>query len=954
MEHEYNPESWDQSQEENFDHDPNLDLTDLAPEESEGSEEVSPVDSSTDVFGAGADSSGGQPEQVPFAPKHTEELTQDNEVSGVADNTMKDEAENVTEPDDDNMLSAINPEMLKDGVVHEDAEHSALGNQMIDFISDIENRLQQFKTASETQDKITSAIEQEEIMIADQRAELDARQSDLNVQEELLAEEREAIDSDIAKTDTLKSELDQQQNEMKQQRTDLQQAKGDLEKRSEALNQRWEEIEKAATLIEQDEDDLKGRMNACEDKEDGLKSQATHLEEETQQVASKFAEIEERETRVNGKAEEVASHGEGLARELAELERRSNELDTQNEEISKTRDELQELSESQEQKRLALDERTQQIATAAEKVAQEQDHLDAERELITAERNEIEQERKSITEISAALQLKKDKLDQLRDEAADACKIREELLEERQLLQSQQMDVEKERASITNLSAELQQKKEKLDTLQGEADEVIKQQTQLQGDQQRLDEQHEKISHEQETINDLSEAMAQKNDKLDQLQKEADQAEVHRLEVWGDRAHQYTEMKATCETLQSEIDKREQEIEQLKAAAEESAKTAKAEEYEGNSVVEELEKEIDHRDEAIEKLTSHFRELQGEYENAQSHIEDLKTAQAANDTAHATVLQKIEQSTSDQSDISLALAARRRERLRKQRNLLRQKAGELSQARSHIDQHSTSSGTLNEQHRLLRDVKLSLMQAEKVMVRKWARANAISQLFWCTLLTVLLAGASYFGVMEFWPAQFIANATVSAKSKPGFPMTETQLATWQAVHEQAAFGDAVLKAASERFRQRGFKELASTASLGSFLKDRLALQSTQDGSLNLSLISIGELDTVRILETYSIAYVSVMNANRGKRSDGGATSLSDPATIEPTAVKDDRLEYAGMVFGGSMFLVFGFGTILFAKLKRVQKVLDKDGDLFAPIADDARWAEMQQNASSTSREHIIG
>ncbi|MFG0328899.1 MAG: hypothetical protein ACF8PN_03270 [Phycisphaerales bacterium] len=452
----------------------------------------------------------------------------------------------------------------------------------------------------------------------------------------------------------------------------------------------------------------------------------------------------------------------------------------------------------------------------------------------------------------------------------------------------------------------------------------------------------EQLNQAKQKLLQFAEALDTQKEQIEQAAATAAAMEerdhrIHELEGELSALHERAAAAQTAAMAaeSNELESRDQRIRELEEQLESISRDANTAAAEPAVDPEEITK----RDQAIEKLSGHIRRLQTELE--QARCESASSAAASHDESR------------DDAAGGPCLE-RRRARLLAYKSILRARSDRMEQARESLLKKAERLREADQDRRTILQARDSLERAERRMIRKWARSRVVTQMFWLTALVLMLGSASYFGVMQFWPATYAASATVQAKPKPGFPLTDEQATAWQAAHEQMIMSDSLVSAVATRLRQRGYEDLADAGTLKSHLASNLSFAAPEPGTINFHLRGLGQADTQRILETYTVAFVSASNAERGRRTDGAGSKLTVPATADAVPVNDDRLEYAGFVFAGSLGFTFFLGTIGYARLRRVKSALDAEGDIFEPLTDEARWQEVTNGALNAGEHDLEG
>ncbi len=633
------------------------------------------------------------------------------------------------------------------------------------------------------------------------------------------------------------------------------------------------------------------------------------IECEQQRLGTHECELEEREQVLN---ERSAS----LDHRHAELEEAKKSLDEGERHLKEWEDRLKEQQQSirsewdnfkgerealhEDQRRLEEERREATEARSQfekEVVAFEElkEQLEREREELDTARQQIEDDR---AEISRDRQSLEEQLGQLIEEENRIGEMKREAEARKQECDRAQHDLDGRETGITQLEEQLQEQRSEIDRIKSEQEELA----------EELRKKEEEISSQRAAIQVAKDALARKKIAL---QSEREDFETERRAFEG---------KCNNENAESTDDNESRDVEAQEAQL---------------ARISELEEEVSKREDAIRTLSQHYRILQTELDeqrnsNADSPVDNVSTGK------------------------ELSFLALRKKRLRKERQLLRKRFHNLASSDGPMPGQIEAVRELAQQRALLAEVRNELNDAEKRMVQQWAHAGAVTRMFLIVVSVLLLAGASYFSVMQFVPAQYVAKAVVSAQAaRAGFPITAEQLHTWQAVNEKFATSDRVLKSTADRLSQRGYENLGSVDALQEYLDKSLSISSTADGMIEFSLIGKGQVDTRRLLETYSIAFVSASNSGSVKRTDGAKTKLTTPATVDPTPLKDNRLQVAGMAFGGSMLFLIPLGLLIYNRLRKVERVFDTTGDLFVSLADDQQWDSIRRSADGIVEEHVI-
>lgn len=694
----------------------------------------------------------------------------------------------------------------------------------------------------------------------------------------------------------------------------MHQKKADLEKRLAELDTREQDLTSAAAAIKQRADELdkqeKHVESLCElaDSERRDIDQARQsIEEDRRALAQERETLSQQQAAVGQQREQLACEQAAFQTQMASLEKDRAQLQQQLDELQAHR---------------AACENEHRSAMAA--VDKRMDEIQRERdERSTALEGQLDEARKQVAALKEHLEAQRAETGKI--EKSHAAEVEHAALRTDSL--QADLDAAQQRAgefesALDKVRAELQTRHDQLEVTKSKLLELGK----------ALDGQSEQIQAGTEALA----ALESRDQRIAELES---QLAAGGVGGGGGAGIDPGELAARDERIAA----LEQEINSLEAQVQ-AATHAASSSNEGTN------EELANRDQAIEELSHHIRSLQGALKEAQS-----ETAKRVAEVDRLTEsLEEIQTRPNGEpvsgTPISDEVAALRRRRLQRMRKAIRDRSRRLNKARDVVKQQAHQMRESEEDKRTLLDVRRNLEQAEQRMIRRWARSSTVTNLFFIVLTLAILGGTSYFGVMTFWPTAYTARATIQAKGKPGFPLTDTQTNLWQTVHDEMLFSDTVVNGIAERLRQRGYTDLAEPGKLQAFLQSNLVTASTAPGSINLELTAVGRNEAQRLLDTYAIGLVSASNAERGRRTDGATTVLAVPVAVDPIPAKDDRVQIAGIAFGSSVVGLLLLGLPVYLKLRRSASVFT-DADLDGPLMGAERWNEISSGAQNA--EHVI-
>jgi len=680
----------------------------------------------------------------------------------------------------------------------------------------------------------------------------------------------------------------------------------------ETIRKQQTELEQAATEVEKHRSELEHDRSQVTKREEQVESwcamidkERTELQEQQEKLATEQADIRDQTEKIQSAADQLEQRRGELDREAEQYKRQQAELE---QEFNAKKEEIENrLTAANQQHEQCLGQRDETITSLEKQAEESRGELEQARKQVESERTELRQVQEAVELLTVEIKSVRHDLEQKQHDLTEAQQSLDELREE----------LERRDYERTLHDEQCETAKAKINRLTQENEQA--------GERNR---QHEdQLSRAKDKLTELVLAMESQTEQL-----EAGAEAIAALQVSHDEQQRLSEAN---QQLSLELENAKTRLEGLKEG---TSSSESAVELTENQVVVEIN-EITERDKAIELMTERIKGLENDLEQAREDLKITPTVSGDEDDEVHEFMHGLGMTGPKFQEERLALA-RRRERLNRQRQLLREKA--QTQTTSDHPALADQLSDLRNDQQMLVDVRSNLEVAERKMIHKWAHSHALTRMFWFVLTVMVLAAGSYFGVMQFWPLTYTASAMIEAQSRPGFPMTEAQIGTWQTVHEEMVYSEAVVSATAERLRQRGYKDLSRPDALNAYLGDHLAIASAAPGSITFNLSAPGQADVQRILETYTMAYVSSDRADQRRRTDGGMTKLIIPATVDPVPVDQQaQLQYSAMVFGGSLVFVTCAGLLIYLRLRRHDGVLETadDDDLFEPLNDESNWAE---------------
>lgn len=801
---------------------------------------------------------------------------------------------------------------------------------VLDLIADVEARLRKVRDLQSDHDGQLKSLEERSHALEQTEQSLREREETLITLEQELSRIRSGLDTRAQELDGRATEIEREAGEvwsarevLEKDRAQIVEERTRLQQQNELLNQHWKEMEAERARLSDEQQALTEARTRLEQEHAALAERIRAAESETERLRREHAEMEGR----LGKAEENVGE---LIRQIEtaqeQLEQRAREHEAASTASARASEQVGQLEQQLHEARKTIEKSESDALQMVEQVEQERDGLRAEQERLSREiAHERERAasleakvteaqtaqnaaREQVEKLNWALQGKEQEINEQR-KTLDAAKAK--LSEFAKSIGDQARQIERGAAAI----AAVREQKQEIERLRNELA-----QANLSGDPDEVLRKDERIA---ELTQALREARGQSINNADTTERD------QRIE----------ELVAEVDQLRLELERARMEAENARASASGDPLLDAASESEA----------IAERDQRIETLEQQIAALQARFDEARLQLEQSVARGASNDEAQT---REIQRKAVRLKEIARHLQ-RRKLRLERMRQLLdeRRKSDQTSGSRaesialSHADteHRAKQMDQLRIQQESLREAMRCLIISEKEMIRRWARPRAMVTLCCFVVMAGILAAGSWFATDHFFPATISASVTIEAKDRPGFPMDDQQLSAWQIWHTGKLQDAAFHKTLADRFDSRGLAALGNAEAVQQRLTNDMKFDSSRDGELVLTLAGTNSDEITSVLDTVAITLVSEARREAGKRTDGGSTVLLGErkvdgqtyyASVGRVPVKDERLVYAGSIFGGSMAVMLLFWGMIYMKLSKAKRIFDESDPLAAEHGTD--------------------
>lgn len=253
----------------------------------------------------------------------------------------------------------------------------------------------------------------------------------------------------------------------------------------------------------------------------------------------------------------------------------------------------------------------------------------------------------------------------------------------------------------------------------------------------------------------------------------------------------------------------------------------------------------------------------------------------------------------------------RRERLRGVRIALREREAKLNKAREIIrGRHKECERILAMRDRVARAQEEVESQRETIG-RQADRSRVAGVVLKLVVAVAILGGLSWAVADRVAPTMDLVRATIAVQ---GAGNDAGAVEQWTMFSKSLSMDPRLIEETAARLKRRGVAELATPGAVDAYFQESLNIDSQKPGELNVALKGAGGGATRRVLETYLAAFVAIANDARIQHANQASTVVSANAAADSPPLQDDRLRWAGAMWGGSTLLLMLIGWALWSKL----------------------------------------
>jgi DNA repair exonuclease SbcCD ATPase subunit len=653
-------------------------------------------------------------------------------------------------------------------------------------------------------------------------------------------------------------------------------------------------------------------------------------------VLSLIAKVDEQLNRIRSAQHAQDEELNILTERLRELEQTEQFVKQQRETITREREQFDQQRETLTHERENIDQQRHEIERDRQTLQAEREQLDEQRQALESENERVMRQREEFEQAQIELGREREHWD--REQHSRESKLnesREEIAAREQELAQRQKELDGELDRLRQLEQNIQQQRDAMDR---EREELTR----------RIEDAERRHAESEHRINELTGQLQQSHHDRDQLdeklsesrqQLDAASAKLEELaSVLGEQnlhLNRAASAMAVVKQQERRIAELEEQLAQAGKVRDAASESAAANEMLARQVQEHAAA-VEQRDQQIESLTATIEQLRLE----------LKTAveQPAKTTAEANG-PKIDEDELRAKAKRIAQVAthirRRHARLKRMRELLRSRGTSTNtsapdpakDAATH-EKHQKLMQQAQSLERLfakLRHRQTALAEAEKRMVRRWARPHAITVLIGIMVLLAANVAVS-FGLANYLaPAERSASITIEPRTSSGNALAPDVLHNWQQWHAAIVQDESFIRTLAQRLRERRLDGFTDATSVQVAFRNDLTVDLGPRGDVTYTLAGRDTAMITAVLDVLAQSIVVESERRMSMRGDGAwAVARNERkdgqslryAAINDWTLDDPRLMWMLPLLGGSLLATVLLVWLIYTRLIRAKRIFD--------------------------------
>lgn len=704
--------------------------------------------------------------------------------------------------------------------------------------------------------------------------------------------------------------------------SDLESRLGQLKDWQTQTDQQLREMQEESKRIDTLREESQAMQRACEERQRSLDEQKQQLDNELESLTSQEEQLNQAREALGQDRAELVTAREVLDQDRTKAQADRDQIDEQKQVLTQQQADMQSRLAELETKESELQDKLAQTQQRQDEIDQQQQEIDTEREALGEERKALETWQQEIDDVRATFD------DQ-----------RAELAEQRETVDQQRKQLEADQAEFSQQSDELTIEKQQVERIR--LDLKLKDES-LQAQHQRLEQAREELV--EQTMKMPADA-DQKFAEFQQAKAELEQAKLELESRHDELQAAMSELDARdneLNTQQEAIEAAQAKLEQARLELEERATQAGGDETRSREIDAKL-KEYERKRAELEQKRELFKQTleqsrqQIEAERAEAHRREAQLEARVKELEQNGGSSASGPATDDEASIQ-----RRRAKLRRYRDLLRERSKAVHDHQLKVQSSSQQFSGLEKERQMLVEVKRFLEASEGEMVRRWATGRAASLVMGAMITLVLAAGASLLAASQLvqpqWEASMMINIT--ATDGQATPSTEVFLNAF----EQTMLSEPVLKAAMLEMDKAdaNVRVASSPDQLKTYLQDNLTIAGVP-GRADLTLRGDDKQLLQPVLASLGKAVVGYNAAQDYQAKREPSTRIASPAKLVDLPVANgtqQKLTIAGTTFGGLILLALLAYTFLRVMLKRSKRMFGEEVEELTILDKPETWSPL--------------
>jgi hypothetical protein len=284
-------------------------------------------------------------------------------------------------------------------------------------------------------------------------------------------------------------------------------------------------------------------------------------------------------------------------------------------------------------------------------------------------------------------------------------------------------------------------------------------------------------------------------------------------------------------------------------------------------------------------------------------------------------------------------AGPQQERIRQLEEELREARAEAVAARAdRTQQRVTDSQAMRDQKQRIAEAHEALKKAEAVMIRRWARQQAVVVWGWLAAIAAVCAVGSALAANRFFPATIAASVEVGVRTRSAQPLQPDAATEWARWHTELLGRQTFHAVVARRMAERRLHGYDDPRSVGRVIKERLRVSVEKPGVMTLTLAGTDMDEVTAVLGVIASTLATESLSAAEMRPDGASAVVRGDVSPGTVPLRDRRLIAGAGIFAISL-LLGAIGVLrIYRWLLRTKGTLAENNIFFDPGSLSGRAA----------------